>query len=107
IFSPLFLFFRFSSFATPFLYNSFVSFVSVIVRLYFLARHAHFVRASIPRCSLSRSDRLRLVNPSAPLSISPCLKRRRDTHTASPPFPPVRIFFGQRKTSRHNIWGWS
>ncbi|KAJ5456265.1 hypothetical protein N7530_011539, partial [Penicillium desertorum] len=56
---PLFLFFPFPSFATPFLYNSFVSFVWVIVRLYFLARHTHFVRASIPWCSLSRSDDLR------------------------------------------------
>ncbi|KUM62723.1 hypothetical protein ACN42_g4361 [Penicillium freii] len=35
------------------LYNSFVSFVWVIVRLYFpVARHARFARASIPRCSL-------------------------------------------------------
>jgi hypothetical protein len=41
---------------SPFLYNSFVSFVSVIVRLYFLARHAHFVRASIPRLRKSSMD---------------------------------------------------
>ncbi|KAJ5963895.1 uncharacterized protein N7479_003771, partial [Penicillium vulpinum] len=38
------------------LYNSFVSFVWVIVRLYFPARHALFARALISRCSLSRSD---------------------------------------------------
>ncbi|KAJ6124215.1 hypothetical protein N7471_011532, partial [Penicillium samsonianum] len=44
----------FLPFANSLLYNSFVSFVWVIVRLYFPARHARFARASIPR-SLNRS----------------------------------------------------
>ncbi|KAJ5931874.1 hypothetical protein N7516_006363, partial [Penicillium verrucosum] len=37
----------------PFVQQFFLSFVWVIVRLYFpVARHARFARASIPRCSL-------------------------------------------------------
>ncbi|KAJ5968972.1 hypothetical protein N7501_005220, partial [Penicillium viridicatum] len=67
------------------LYNSFVSFVWVIVRLYFpVARHARFARASIPRCSLIGAIVSAWRQPLSPSPDFPLLETPT-THTHRQP----------------------